>query len=84
MHNEKSTYAERARAIHGKKYVPQTVPDVDMSANEYWKKNVRTSEDVLRYYDMFYPHYTREMKLSIVHYFNRIVAGEVELPTYLK
>ena len=46
-------------------------------------KNVHSKEDVIKFYDIYYPYYTKEMKLSIADYFSKIVSGDAQLPTYL-
>lgn len=80
----RSLYENRARLIHGGNGArAHAQPPVDITADEYWKTKVRTPEDVVTFYSLYYPALPRELVLAMADYFTKIAAGEIPLPEYL-
>jgi hypothetical protein len=44
---------------------------------------VRTPEDVVKFYQLYFPYYPQELVMAIADYFHRIVKGEIPLPEHL-
>ncbi len=75
-----SRYDSRAKAIHGDRH---THKQPEVPAQEFWKTRVKSPEDVVTFYELYYPYYPKELVLSIADYYTKIIHGDAALPEYL-
>ena len=76
----RSKFHDRAKRIHGEKFVDHTVNQPYLAADQYWKLYVTDQESCKSFFKLYHPEMSEQVVEAFAHYIARAVAGEIRLP----
>lgn len=76
----RSRYDNRAKWLNANKHIEKAELPVDIPRDEYWKTKVRSKEDVVTFYNLYYPQIPDVLAKALADYYTRALEGKIALP----